>query len=320
MRHVAILVFPRMQVLDAVGPAEVLETASLLAGGSAYQVEVVAAEAGPVATSSVSIVAERSLSEVRGPLDTLLVAGGWGVELAAKDEPTVRWVRATARRSRRVASVCTGSFMLAEAGLLDGRRATTHWVACQAMAERYPRVEVDPLPIFVRDGNVITSAGVTAGMDLALALVEEDLGRELALDVARHLVLFLKRPGGQAQFSAQLAAQLSEREPLRELQLWIADHLGEDLSVPALARRAHMSERHFARAFRAGTGMTPGAFVEAARVERARIALESADESIESVARVAGFGTVETMRRAFGRRLGVAPADYRSRFRSQAAA
>jgi transcriptional regulator GlxA family with amidase domain len=219
-----------------------------------------------------------------------------------------------------VASVCSGSFLLAEAGLLDGRRATTHWVACATLAERYPEVEVDPLPIFVRDGNVTTSAGVTAGMDLALAFVEEDLGRELALQVARQLVLFLKRPGGQAQFSSQLAAQLAERAPLRELQVWIADHLDEDLSVPALAARAHMSERHFARAFRAGTGMTPAAFVEAARVERARIALESGDTPVEVVARTAGFGTVETMRRAFRRRLGVAPADYRSRFRSQAAA
>ena len=171
----------------------------------------------------------------------------------------------------------------------------------------------------MRDGNVITSAGVTAGMDLALALVEEDLGREVALETARWLVLFLKRPGGQAQFSAQLAAQMAEREPLRELQEWLPDHLDEDLSVPALARRACMSERNFARAFRDETGMTPAAYVEAARVESARIALETGDLPVEAIARQAGFGTVETMRRAFRRRVGVSPAGYRGRFSSEAA-
>jgi transcriptional regulator GlxA family with amidase domain len=171
----------------------------------------------------------------------------------------------------------------------------------------------------VRDGNVATSAGVTAGMDLALALVEEDLGRELALEAARWLVLFLKRPGGQAQFSARLAAQTAERAPLRELQAWIPDHLDHDLSVPALARRAQMSDRNFARAFRRETGMTPAAYVEAARVESARIALESGDLPVESVALQAGFGTVETLRRAFRRRVGVSPVDYRTRFRRQAA-
>ena len=167
-------------------------------------------------------------------------------------------------------SVCTGAFLLARAGLLDGRRATTHWASCPDLAERYPAVTVEPDPIFVRDGNVATSAGVTAGMDLALALVEEDLGRDVALEAARWLVLFLKRPGGQAQFSAQLAAQTADRAPLRELQAWIPDHLDEDLSVPALASRAAMSERNFARAFRRETGMTPAAYVEAARVESAR--------------------------------------------------
>ncbi len=320
MRRIAILVFDGVQTLDVIGPAEVLGTAARFADKPAYDVRIVAAQAGPIRTSSVGIVAERAFDSLRGPLDTLLIAGGAGVAVAARDERTVRWVQAAAKRSRRLASVCSGSFLLAEAGLLDGRRATTHWAYCDLLQRMYPQVEVDPDPIFVRDGNVSTSAGVTAGMDLALAFVEEDHGRELALEVARQLVLFLKRPGGQAQFSAQLAAQLSEREPLRELQLWIADHLDADLSVPALAERAHMSERNFARAFRAGTGMTPAAFVEAARVERARIALESADTPVEAVARAAGFGTVETMRRAFRRRLGVAPADYRSRFRSRVAA
>jgi transcriptional regulator GlxA family with amidase domain len=215
--------------------------------------------------------------------------------------------------------VCTGAFLLAAAGLLDGRRATTHWAWCGALANRYPAVQVEPDPIFVRDGDVITSAGVTAGMDLALSLVEENIGRDVALEAARWLVLFLKRPGGQAQFSSQLASQLADREPLRELQAWVADNLDGDLSVPALARRACMSERNFARAFRRETGMTPAAYVEVVRVERARIALESGDSPVELVARQVGFGTVETMRRAFRRRLGVPPADYRSRFRARAA-
>jgi transcriptional regulator GlxA family with amidase domain len=315
MRRIAIVAFPDHQTLDVVGPAEVFDTASKLAPG-AYEVEVVAPSAGPVAGSSVSLVAHRALTDCRGRLDTLLIAGGRGTRAAAADESIVAWVRAAAGRSDRVASVCTGSFVLAAAGLLDGRRATTHWAYCARLQRRHPEVEVDPAPIFVRDGNVTTSAGVTAGMDLALAFVEEDLGSDLALAVARQLVLFLKRPGGQAQFSAQLAAQQSEREPLRDLQAWIADNLDADLSVPALAARAHMSERHFARAFRAGVGMTPAAFVEVARVERARMALEAGDAPVETVARSAGFGTVETMRRAFRRRLGVAPADYRSRFRA----
>ena len=211
--------------------------------------------------------------------------------------------------------MCTGAFLLAKAGLLDGRRATTHWAYCAAFARRYPAVTVEPDPIFVRDGNVATSAGVTAGMDLALALVEEDLGRDVALEAARHLVVFLQRPGGQAQFSAQLAAQVADRAPLRELQAWIPDHLDDDLTVPALARRARMSDRNFARAFRRETGMTPGAYVEAARVERARIALEAGDLPVEAIAHQAGFGTVETMRRAFRRRVGVSPIDYRTRFR-----
>jgi len=320
MRRVVIAAFPRVQTLDVFGPAEVFATATQLAQGrAAYEVEVVAAQPGPLPTSSVSIHPDRTIDECRGPIDTLVVAGGRGVKAAVEDERLVAWLKGAAKRSRRVTSVCTGAFLLASAGLLDGRRATTHWASCGELARSNPGVEVESDPIFVRDGNVITSAGVTAGMDLALALVEEDLGRELALETARWLVLFLKRPGGQAQFSAQLAAQMADREPLRDLQAWLPDHLGEDLSVPALARRAHMSERNFARAFRDETGMTPGAYVEVARVESARITLETGDLPVEAIARQAGFGTVETMRRAFRRRVGVSPNSYRGRFRSEAA-
>jgi transcriptional regulator GlxA family with amidase domain len=318
MRRVVIVAFPGVQTLDVTGPAEVLRAATLF-HPPGYHVTVAAPEAVPLRTSTVSFLPDARLDQVKGEIDTLLVAGGVGTLRAQEDPWLVDWIADAASRSRRVASVCTGALLLAKAGLLDGRRATTHWASCAELARRYPQVSVEPDRIFVRDGNVATSAGVTAGMDLALALVEEDLGRDVAMEAARWLVVFLQRPGGQAQFSAQLAAQAADRMPLRELQAWIPDHLDEDLSVPALARRACMSDRNFARAFRRETGMTPGAYVEVARVERARIALESGDLPVETVARQAGFGTVETMRRAFRRRVGVSPADYRTRFRRQAA-
>jgi transcriptional regulator GlxA family with amidase domain len=318
MRRVVIVAFPGVQTLDVTGPAEVLRAATKI-HPPGYEVTVVAPEEGPLKTSTVALAPDASISACRSAIDTLIVAGGAGTRRAEEDERLIDWIGAAAKRSRRVASVCTGAFLLAKAGLLDGRRATTHWASCADLAQRYPAVTVEPDPIFVRDGHVATSAGVTAGMDLALALVEEDLGRDVALEAARWLVLFLTRPGGQAQFSAQLAAQSADRAPLRELQAWIPDHLDEDLSVPALASRACMSERNFARAFRRETGVTPAAYVEAARVESARIALETGDLPVENVARQAGFGTVETMRRAFRRRVGVSPVDYRSRFRRQAA-
>lgn len=258
MRRVVVLAFPGLQTLDVHGPAEVFSTATSLNRGDGYAVEVVAPEPGPVPTSSVALHPDGTISGCRGAIDTLLVPGGTGVSAACEDEALVGWLRAAAGRSRRVASVCTGAFLLARAGLLDGRRATTHWAWCSKLARRHPGIDVDPDPIFVRDGNVITSAGVTAGMDLALALVEEDLGREIALEAARWLVLFVKRSGGQAQFSAQLAAQIAEREPLRELQAWIPDNLTADLSVPALASRACMSERTFRRRM----GVSPGSYRE----------------------------------------------------------
>jgi transcriptional regulator GlxA family with amidase domain len=318
MRRVVIVAFPGVQTLDVTGPAEVLRAATKL-HPPGYDVTIAAPDLRPLRTSTVTIVPDLPLSACRFPIDTLIVAGGTGARRAEEDEALIAWLREAAPSARRVTSVCTGAFLLARAGLLDGRCATTHWASCGDLAERYPAVTVEPDPVFVRDGNVATSAGVTAGMDLALALVEEDLGRDVALEAARWLVLFLQRPGGQAQFSAQLATQTADRAPLRELQAWIPDHLGEDLSVPALARRAQMSERNFARAFRRETGMTPGAYVEAARVESARIALETGDLPVDNVARQSGFGTVETMRRAFRRRVGVSPVDYRTRFRRQAA-
>ena len=314
-RRVVIVALPEVQPLDVTGPAEVFASAASVAGGdvAAYTIEVVAPGGAPIPTDSgYAIAPAGALEAVRGPIDTLLVAGGAGARHASAE--TVARVRRLAARADRVASVCTGAYVLAAAGLLDGRRATTHWSWCDDLQRRHPAVTVERDPIFVVDGPVRTSAGVTAGMDLALALVEEDLGPRVALEVARWLVVFVKRPGGQAQFSVQLAAQSAERSPLRELQAWIADHIDADLSVPALAARACMSDRHFARAFKAETGVTPAVYVESLRVERARLALESRAAPIDAVAARCGFGTVETLRRAFARRLGVSPAAYRNRF------
>jgi transcriptional regulator GlxA family with amidase domain len=314
-RRVVFVAFDRLQALDLVGPAEVFSLASRLFG-DAYEIEVVAPDGAELSTSSgLRMLPHGSVAGCRGPIDTLVVVGGEGVVGALGDDTLVRWIARAATRARRVASVCNGAFLLAAAGLLDGRRATTHWAGCAELKRRHPGIELEPDSIFVKDGNVYSSAGVTAGMDLSLALVEEDLGRKAALEVARWLVLFLKRPGGQSQFSSQLAAQVAERQPLRDLQAWIADNLDADLSVSALAERACMSPRNFARAFRHEIGVTPAAYVEAARVEAARIALDGTQEPIEGVARRCGFGAVETMRRAFHRRLGVGPGGYRDRFR-----
>ncbi len=314
-RRVLIVAFDEVQALDVVGPAEVFSMASRW-GMANYDVSLVTPGGASIGTAGgLRLEADGDVYSVRGAIDTLVVAGGPGTRAKEKDPEFLAQIAALALRSRRVTSVCTGALVLAAAGLLDGRRATTHWSAYDELDERYPDVTVERDPIFVRDGHITTSAGITTGMDLALALVEEDYGRELALGLARGLVMFMRRPGGQSQFSAQLAAHPAEREPLRELQAWIPEHLDEDLSVPALAARAFMSERNFARAFRRETGMTPAAHVEAARVERARTELETTPLPVETIAARCGFGSVETMRRAFHRRLGVAPADYRTRFR-----
>ncbi len=318
-RRVVVVVYPDIQSLDVTGPVEVFSMSNREHDGDGYRIEVVAATNAPVRTSSgLTLHVDAAIGDVRGPIDTLVVSGGDGVATAIFDAHLVKEVRRLAKTARRVTSVCSGAFLLAEAGLLDGRRATTHWSACDAMASRYPAVTVDPDPIFVRDGNVATSAGVTAGMDLALALLEEDLGRDIALAVARRLVLFLRRPGTQSQFSAQLAGQVAERDPLRDAQRHIADHPDADLSVAALARHVGMSERNFARCFRDEVGMTPARYVEQARVETARRLLEETDDGVTAVARRAGFGTAETMRRTFLRHVRTSPNDYRRRFRAAA--
>lgn len=318
-RRIVILAFPGVQPLDVVGPSEVFSTASAQAEDSPYEVEVVAEtdEAIKAASGGYGIVPGGTIADCRGPIDTLVVAGGLGVFAAEESEELISWIVEAAGRARRVTSVCSGAFLLARAGLLDGLRATSHWSVCAELGRRYPEVEVDDSPIFINDGDVWTSAGVTAGMDLSLALVASDLGEEAALEVARWLVLFLRRPGGQAQFSTHLESRPAARPGIRDLQLWIADHLEEDLRVEALAERASMSPRNFARAFVRETGVTPGEYVETLRVERARQSLEQDTAPIESVAGSCGFGTPETMRRAFSRRLRVSPAEYRARFRRE---
>jgi transcriptional regulator GlxA family with amidase domain len=344
-RNVAILIYSGVQSLDVTGPLEVFNAAQRLLelgaarggasepresgvrtrGGpgqsprmaSGYRTHVLSPDGDPVETSSgLTLVPHAGIADAPRAIDTLIVAGGLGVERLCEDRAALTWIATRGGEARRVASVCTGAFALAAAGLLDGRRAATHWAAAAQLACRYPEVRVDPVPIFVRDGSVWTSAGVSAGMDLALALVEEDLDREAALAVARQLVLFLRRPGNQAQFSATLAAQAPARDALREVQRFAIENLAADLSVEALAARAHMSARHFARSFRAQTAITPARYVERLRLEAARHALEDGDEPLATVAALCGFGTPETMRRTFLRALGVGPAEYRRRFRA----
>jgi transcriptional regulator GlxA family with amidase domain len=316
-RDLVLVVFPGLQGLDLIGPAEVFAAANQEVGRDVYRSRLVASAPGPVRTTSgVTLVADEAIAAVEGPVDTLMVVGGDGTYGAVADQHLVAHVARLARDARRVTSVCSGAFVLAQAGLLDGRRATTHWRACDLLATAFPKVEVDPDPIYVRDGNVFTSAGVTAGMDLALALVEADLGHDVALAIARRMVLFLRRPANQSQFSAPLLAQAAERDGIRVAQHLVAEHPEGDCSVAALARAALMSERNFARCFTAEVGVTPARYVERVRVETARRLLEDTDAGVESVAAAAGFGTAETMRRTFLRLLRTNPTEYRRRFRA----
>ena len=318
-RIIEVLAYPAVQLLDVTGPLQVFATANdqvTQAGGVApYELRVMAKAGkgdGVMASAGLGI-ATRPLSRIGTSVDTLLIAGGPGVEAASTDPELVAWVRQRAKKARRVASVCTGAFLLAASGALDGRRAATHWSVCTEFARRYPAVKVESDPIFVRDGSVWTSAGVTAGIDLALALVEDDLGHDIALSIARWLVVFVRRTGSQAQLSTHLSAQAAARRPLREVQQLIDSQPGADLSVPRLARLANLSPRQFARAFQAEFGMPPGRYVDRVRLETACRMLEGTVEGIEQIARACGYGTPETMRRAFLRGLQEPPAEYRRR-------
>lgn len=317
-RRIIILVFPGFQNLDAMGPLEVFAAARDADGRPLYRVELWAEEAGAVETSSgLQILVEHGFGRTPPVCDTLIVAGGQGTAAACHNTRLTGWIAATAVRARRTASVCTGALVLAAAGLLAGRRAVTHWNWCGTLAALHPDITVEADPIFVQDGPVWTSAGVTAGMDLSLALVEADCGRDTALAIARDFVMYMKRPGGQAQFSATLAAQATGPGRIGAAQSFILDHLATDLSVAALADRAGMSPRNFARAFQRDAGTTPAEFVEQARIDAARRLLEDAPErTVEMIAAACGFTHADILRRAFQRRTGVSPGDYRDRFRS----
>jgi transcriptional regulator GlxA family with amidase domain len=308
-----------VQLLDVSGPLQVFASANDLvieAGGRpAYDLRVVARSGTQVTASAGLKLSTAPLPLAGTPVDTLMVAGGPGVDAAAADPVIIEWLQARAKSARRTASVCTGAFLLAASGLLDGRRATTHWSYCAELGRRFPRVRVESDPIFVRDGSVWSSAGVTAGIDLALALVEEDLGPTLALAVARYLVVFMKRPGGQAQFSTALSLQAADDE-FGPLHKWINNHLADDLPLPVLADRAGMSERSFSRNYAKATGLTPARAIERLRVEAARRFLSKSGLPVKRISQRCGFGSEETMRRSFLRLLAVTPQDYRSRFKA----
>jgi transcriptional regulator GlxA family with amidase domain len=318
-RIVEILTFPSVQLLDVAGPLQVFASANEFMASTQeippYAVRLVAQGGQSVKASAGVALAAHPLPPVTAGLDTLVIAGGPGVEAASGDNVLVDWVRERAGQARRTASVCTGAFLLAASGVLDGRRAVTHWSFCAELAQRFPAIRVEPDPIFVRDGSVWTSAGVTAGIDLALALVEEDLGRTVALAVARYLVVFLKRPGGQAQFSEALSLQTAE-DTFGALHDWISKHLADDLSLPVLARQAGMSERSFSRHYANATGLTPARAVERLRLEGARRLLSETRLPVKRISQRCGFGSEETMRRSFLRLLATTPQDYRARFSS----
>ncbi|MEI6336628.1 MAG: GlxA family transcriptional regulator [Methylococcaceae bacterium] len=320
IRPVSLVIYPGVEIIDLTGPMEVFAFAtnalqrSSVCSEPAYPMDVIAAAPGPITAScGLQIIANKAYSDVRDGIDTLLIPGSPDVDCILCDPALQDWIRSIAPRVRRLASVCTGAYLLAESGLLDGLRATSHWDYCDRLARDYPTVSVEPDRIFVRDGFISTSGGITSGIDLALSMVEEDWGSELALLVARYLVVFLKRPGGQSQFSAYLTSEASRPE-LKDLQAWIMTHLAEDLRVETLAERMSMSPRNFARFFLTETGMTPAKFVEMARIDAARHYLGSSKLSIEAVADKSGFGDQERMRRAFIRQLGVNPQSYRERF------
>lgn len=316
--RIAILALPGVQMLNLAGPMDIFaEACRQLGDPKAYGVEIFGLTMDPIVTQNgARILPDRAIDTELRDVDTLLIAGSPSVA-DYEDHPEVaRWISEGARRVRRLGSTCTAALLLARAGALDGRRATTHWNSTARLAERYPAIRVEADRIFVKDGPVYTSAGVTAGMDLALALVQEDHGRPLALRIAKELVLFLQRPGGQSQFSVHLSAQAAEVGPIRDIQEWILGNLGRDLSVETLAARAGMSGRNFARQFKRELGMTPGDYVEAVRVESARRILEESDTPLKKVAVLSGFNDPTGLRRAFMRRIAVTPVQYRRRFRT----
>ena len=316
------LAFADCDILDVCGPLDVFVWAniSLRRSGKAkepvYSIHIIADQAGPISTySGVKILADAVFYDEKGEFDTLIVAGGNGFEKAMANRELIDWLNRMSSKVRRIVSICTGAFLLAESGLLDGCKATTHWSCCNRLANDYRNIQVEPDRIFIRDGSVYTSGGITAGIDLALSLVEEDWGSEIANRVARGLLVFLRRPGGQSQFSGYLPIEAKTRMDFRELQAWIIENPTENLSVEALASRVAMSPRNFSRVFVKEVSMTPASFVELVRINVARHKIEQTNMSLKIIAQQCGFANDEQMRRAFQRQLKVSPHAYRKRFK-----
>lgn len=317
LKTIAILACPGVQLLDVSGPLDVFAEANRQAGHTVYQLRVIGTSGRAIESSSgVRLLPDATLRDPLGRLDTVLVAGAPNLPEAPVNLSVLEWLRSTAAKSRRFGSICNGALVLAASGLVEGRRITTHWGVVEALRLRHPGVIVEADALYVRDGRVCTAAGVTAGMDLALALVEEDLGRDLAMRVASQLVMFFKRPGGQLQFSRHGEAELAGHSAIQALQRWIGANPAEDHSVAALAHRAGLSPRHFARVFHQEVGVPPAEYVEHVRVEAARRLLEIGNDAPKKVAGLCGYADVNGLRRAFVRRLGVTPADYRRQNRS----
>jgi len=321
-KRIVFFTVPPVREIDLVGAVDVFTSANRAVGGKPlYNIKIINAEKarsdGKIAgMCGLSLHCHGDYLSFQGEIDTLLIPGGIGVEEKKVEASALRWLRKSAISSRRVGSICTGAFLLARSGLLDGRRAATHWAFAAELAKRYPKVNVDPEPIWIQDDKFYTSAGVTAGIDLSLALLEEDHGAALALEVARVLVVFLRRPGNQSQFSVSLGTQSMERKPLHELRVWMAEHLAADLSVPALAQRVGMSQRNFQRIFTSEAGKSPARYVEELRIETARRLLERTSQSMDEIADHCGFSSSDVLARAFTRILRSTPGEYRSRFRS----
>jgi transcriptional regulator GlxA family with amidase domain len=320
VRSVVLLGYPGVQALDLVGPFEAFTGATIYLAShgrpdEGYKVSVVSHDGEPATTLTGLALVAQPLPDPREPIDTLVLPGGMGVDDARRNADTIGWIQIAAENARRVVSVCTGAFLCAQAGLIDGCIATTHWAFAAQMANEFPSVTVDPEPIFVRSSEKIwTAAGVTAGIDLALSLVEDDYGTEAAQTVARWLVLYLRRPGGQTQFAAPVWMPRAKRAPIRDVQEAIETEPGGAHSIPELARRAAMSPRHFTRVFTDEVGEAPGAYVERIRTEAARRQLEETDDTVTVIAARCGFGSAETLRRNFVRRLGISPDQYRKTF------
>ncbi|MEN0037960.1 MAG: GlxA family transcriptional regulator [Cellvibrio sp.] len=317
MKEIAILALPGVQLLDVAGPLDVFAQANLQAGRVLYQCIVVGISAGAIRSSSgARLYADGSIKDVVRKLDTVLIAGAPNAGSRKLHSATIEWIRESANRARRYGSVCTGALLLAQCGLLKKQRVTTHWACAKELSEAYPLLRVEEDALYVRDGKLRTSAGVTAGLDLALSLVEEDCGREIAKQVASHLVMYFKRPGGQLQFSRAGESSLGGRSALQEVQRWALANLASELSIESLANHVGLSPRHFARLFTSDIGETPAAWIEQARVKAARELLEECGDSPKQVAGKVGFANVDTFRRSFVKHVGITPAVYRKRFHS----